>query len=160
MTGGAITSNPYPTTTGFYSFGINATDSTGTIYRSYSINVYGAGFTGTGALGNATIGSPITPIQLTGQWRAQPYTFSGALPAGLTLTSGNTAATITGTPTGNNGTYRFNVTITDQNNHSYNQPFAINYVGSNNGSVLPSMSYPNPANNATHSEPRRAMDLP
>jgi hypothetical protein len=131
-----------PTTPGAYSFNLTATDSTGSVYGGYTLNVYGPGFAGSSALGNVTIGTALAPpITLTGKGGTPPYTFQGYPPSGLSLSS---SGAITGTPTGGNGTNSFNVTITDHAGLSYTKTFAINYTGAPGQSNLPYLNYPLP----------------
>jgi hypothetical protein len=140
LSGPAISGSP--TTPGAYSFNLTAADSTGSVYGGYTLNVYGPGFASSSALGNVTIGTVLAPpIALSGKGGTPPYTFRGYPPSGLSLSS---SGSITGTPTGGNGTNSFNVTVTDQAGLSYTKTFAINYTGAPGQSNLPYLSYPLP----------------
>ena len=139
-----------PTAAGNFNFNINATDTTGTVSQGFNLNLYGVGFSGSPSLGPVTIGSPIAAIPLTGAGGTTAYSFSGFLPSGLSLSS---SGQITGTPTGNNGTYTFSATITDATTATYSRNYAITYVGGNGGN-LPALGYPNPAGDASLGQTR------
>ena len=138
-------------TAGFYNITFAISDSVGTVYRGYNLNVYGPGFAGKGTLGNVTIGIPLAvPIALAGVGGKPPYTFQGSAPPGLTLSS---SGALTGIPTGNNGTNQFAVTITDNAGLSYSKTFALNYVGAPGQAVLPSLGLPMPVVTASLGSP-------
>jgi hypothetical protein len=145
-----------PTANGFFNFSLIATDSTGTVGRGYNLAIYGPGFVTGAGLGNLIQGVAIgTPISIVGQGGTPPYTFfSSNLPPGLSLSqNGPLAAAITGTPSCCQGSsYFFNITIVDSTNLSYNQQFAINFLGSNGSGGLPQVTVPVPASDATLGE--------
>jgi hypothetical protein len=137
-----------PTTPGFYNFNITATDSNGiTNWKYFTLNVYAVGFTISRALGNVNVGSSFG-VALTPAGGTAPYSYSGSgLPPGLTLSSGGF---LSGTVTGGNGTYRFNLVVSDATGGSYSKQFALNIVGSS--PQLPNIGYPNPAASAALGE--------
>ena len=137
-----------PTTAGFYNFNVTATDSNGTTnWRYIALNVYAVGFATGGALGNVNQGSYFS-ISLTAAGGTPPYSFSGGgLPPGLTVTSGGL---LSGTVTGGNGTYRFNLRVSDHTGGGYSKTFALNITGAS--PRLPNLGYPNPAQDLTLGE--------
>ncbi len=122
--GGAITGTP--TTTGPFSFTINATDShnfNGS--RSYSLTVSPPTIT----LSPTSLSSPIpvdTPYSqsITATGGTAPYTYivtSGALPTNLTLSAGGA---ITGTPT-TTGPFSFTINATDSHNFNGSRSYSL-----------------------------------
>ncbi len=114
LSGASISGSP--TTTGMYTFTIQATDSAspandGT--RIYTLKV-GLGLTPNSPLPSALINEPYsTTITAVGGSGSYTYAVSGNLPAGLTL-DGSTG-TISGTPT-TMGNASFTITATDTSN--------------------------------------------
>ena len=110
-TGGALTGTP--TATGTFNFTVTATDNGGcTGSRAYSIAISCPTITlSPTTLPGGTVGASYGQA-ITASGGTSPYTFAvtaGALPGGLTLSSGGT---LSGTPTVA-GTFNFTVTATD-----------------------------------------------
>jgi uncharacterized protein (TIGR03437 family) len=147
---GTISGTPHAN--GNYGFNVSATDSTGTTTRFYNLNVYGVGFSGSADLD--TPGSVFTPgstvnISLSGAGGTPPYTFGGCcLPPGLSLSQ---SGAITGTITGGDGTFRFNVGISDSAGHFFSQNFVMNVIGT---PTLPGINVANPIEDSTTGESR------
>ncbi len=106
-----------PTQAGTFTFSVTVTDSTGgtpaTVTNSYTLTIASPAIT----LTPATLPAGTAGVAYSQTFGASggiaPYTFavsSGALPAGLTLTS---AGVLSGTPTAA-GTFNFSVTVTDR----------------------------------------------
>ncbi len=137
-----------PTAKGFYSFSISATDSNGSVWKNFQIGVFGVGFATSGDLGNATVGQSFAAT-FAGTGGTPPYQYSAPwLPPGVSLSP---SGLMFGTITGGNGTWRFSVTVTDSTGATYNKQFALAILGT---PTLPSLGYPNPADDATVGEPR------
>jgi large repetitive protein len=137
-----------PTSRGGYGFNLSATDSTGTTTRGYNISIFGVGFSGPADLGNYDQGSTVN-LSLSGVGGTPPYSFSGCcLPPGLSLSQ---TGAITGTVTGGDGTFRFNVNVSDQAGHSFNKNFVINVIGT---PTLPGIGVANPIEDASEGESR------
>jgi uncharacterized protein YhjY with autotransporter beta-barrel domain len=111
-----LTFSGTPTQAGTFTFSVTVTDSTGgtpaTVTNSYTVTIAAPAVTLTPAtLPNGTAGVAYTQA-FGASGGIAPYTFavsSGALPAGLTLTTGGV---LSGTPTAA-GTFNFSVTATD-----------------------------------------------
>ncbi len=115
-----------PTTTGVYSFQIQATGSNGcTGTRSYTMTVSCGTISVTPAtLPGGAVGTPYSQ-SITASGTRPPYNtplYTGALPPGLSL---NTFGTILGTPT-TAGNYNFSVRVTDGNSCFTDKPYSIN----------------------------------
>ena len=139
-----------PSGAGSFNFSIRATDTTPTaVTANFSLLVSPVWFNGSSALGNAAVGTAFTttlvPLGGTG-----PFTFAsaGTLPPGLSLNSAT--GVLSGTPTGGNGTYRFNVTISDSTTAQVTRAFALNVQ---NPSSLPSVFNQSPPPDLTLGAP-------
>lgn len=118
-----------PTTAATYSFTVKATDSTGNHIgtRSYSVTVSPSNTLTLSptSLPNGTVGTAYTSTTITTSGGTSPYTYaisSGALPAGLTLSSGGV---LSGTPT-TAATYSFTVKATDSTgNHIGTRAYSV-----------------------------------
>ena len=152
-TTGLITGTPNGTP-GNIGFNLAATDSTGTVNRFVDIDIFGVGISTPGDLGNYTVGSTVNAA-ITAAGGTAPYTFSvGGLPQGLSFTppTGNqNFGTITGTITGNNGTFRFNAGVTDHNGYSFNKNFVITIIQT---PTMPGINVANPIETSTVGESR------
>lgn len=119
-----------PTATGLFTFSVRVTDtSTGTgapfaRTQNYVLQVAAPTITLTPpTLSNAQIGTVYNQV-LTGNGGSAPYSFAvtaGALPAGITLSSG----TLSGTPT-SGGTFNLTVTATDNHGQSGSLAYSLN----------------------------------
>ncbi|MBO0492204.1 putative Ig domain-containing protein [Pseudomonas sp. Marseille-Q1929] len=115
-----------PTASGTYNITVTATDANGvTGARAYSFTISAAP---TISITPTTLPNPTanvaytTSLSATGGSAPYSYTFtSGALPAGLSLSSGGT---LSGTPT-LAGTYNFSVTATDANSASGSRAYSV-----------------------------------
>ena len=111
---GVISGRVFPPTQTF-SFQVQVQDSSnpvGTATATLSITVYDSLTITTTSLPDGVAGAHYSS-KLTAKGGTSPYTFaiaSGALPAGLTISSGGT---ISGTPSGANGTSTFSVQVLD-----------------------------------------------
>ena len=126
LAGGTGVISGTPTTPGAYSFTIQATDATpNTGTRNYTINV-GSNVLAVApaSLPNGTQGTAYSQT-VTASGGTGPYTFAltaGALPAGLTLSSGGV---LSGTPTGN-GVANFTVGATDTVGNTGSHAYSVN----------------------------------
>ena len=137
-----------PTTAGTFGFGLSATDSVGSVGRFLTIVVSAVGFSGSANLGNVNQGSTVNTT-VTAAGGAAPFSFTASnLPPGLSMSAGGT---ITGTATGGSGTYRIQVTVTDNNGARYTRNYAINVIATPS---LPNLSYGNPSEDASLGESR------
>ena len=101
-----------PTKIGSYTFTIQVTDSvSATATQQFTIAITGLVITTSSPLPIAAVGTAY-PQTLSASGGTPPYTWSGALPAGLTL---NADGTITGAPTAM-GAFQFTVTVKDSAN--------------------------------------------
>ncbi len=126
--GGALSG--HPTTSGTYTFDITATDSsTGSGpyagVRSYSVTVSAPTITlsPSGSLPAGQVAAAYSQ-SITASGGSGPYTYavtSGALPAGLALSSGGV---VSGTPTAG-GNFSFTVTATDVNTNTGSQSYTL-----------------------------------
>ncbi len=115
-----------PTTPGNYTFTIRATDANGCFGEvTVTLNVTCPTIIiAPSTLTDSLVGAPYTPVQFTqtGSPTAVTWTLqSGALPAGMTLTSGGM---LSGTPTAT-GTFTFTARATDTNGCFGEQTFTI-----------------------------------
>jgi uncharacterized protein YhjY with autotransporter beta-barrel domain len=147
-TGGAL--NGTPTTPGVYNFTVEGTDTepnSGT--RAYTINVGGNTLTvSPGTLPNGTQGTTYNRT-VTASGGTGPYTFAvtaGALPAGLSLSSGGV---IGGTPSGS-GASSFTITATDTLGNTGSQAYNVN-IGTALLTVAPA-SLPNGTQGSGYSQ--------
>lgn len=128
-----------PTTSGSFTFAINATDNFGSVgSRTYTVNVTGCGtFAITPAsLPNATVGQTYPTTALTATGGTGPYTFavtSGSFTPGLRLSS---AGVISGTPT-SSGLAAFTITAIDSTGCQSAQAFSMQGCGNITLSALP-----------------------
>ena len=110
--GGVVSGTP--TSSGTYSFTAQVTDGAQTATKSLSITVAAALTVTTSSLPGGTVGQAYSQnVAATGgsgsyAWSVQ----AGALPPGLTLSSGTPNATVAGTPSAA-GTYSFTLQVTD-----------------------------------------------
>jgi len=116
---------------------------------SYSINILAAlTFVTPTTLPNATVNTPYNQT-LVVSGGTEPYRFgfrSGALPSGLTLSSGGL---ISGTPTAA-GNSTFTVSAADRGDSQVNQTFTLQVLAS--GITLAPTTLPNPVRNALYNQ--------
>ncbi|MCK9417911.1 MAG: YDG domain-containing protein [Nitrospirae bacterium] len=109
-----------PTTKQAYSFTIRVSDSDSpaqTATKTFSMNVYDSLYINTNTIPNGRVTKAYTTT-IGAKLGTPPYAWtvdSGTLPAGLTLQSSPTVATITGTPI-SAGTSSFTIAVTDSSN--------------------------------------------
>jgi len=117
-----------PATAGNYNINFSITDGVDTVYKSFGLSVSPVRFTSPGLLPNATQNASYS-YTLTASGGTGPYTFalSGGLPNGLSLNSSTGA--ITGTVNVSQNVFKFSVTVTDSQSHSYNANMAIDVAG-------------------------------
>jgi uncharacterized protein YhjY with autotransporter beta-barrel domain len=146
--GGGITGTP--TVAGAYTFTVQATDATpNTGTRTYTLNVGTNSLTMSPAtLPNGTQGSAYNS-SVSASGGSGSYTFaltSGALPAGLSLSSGGA---ITGTPAGS-GSSTFTIGVTDSVGDTGSGTYTVN-IGTNSLTVTPA-SMPAGTQNVAYSQ--------
>ncbi|MGG1945749.1 putative Ig domain-containing protein [Trinickia sp. NRRL B-1857] len=121
-TGGALTGTP--TSSGNAAFTVQVRDANGaTATQSYAVSVVAGPVIGTSSLPSGEVGVGYSQTLAVSGGTA-PYRFgisSGALPAGLSITS---AGTISGTPT-TSGSATFTVQVNDASNNSATQSYTV-----------------------------------
>jgi len=117
---GAVLSGT-PTTPGSYTFTIEVTDSvSATATEQFTIAIAGLTITTSAALPSAAVGTAYSQT-LVAAGGTPPYTWSGTLPAGLTL---STAGAITGAPTAA-GSFQFTVNVIDSASNTASLQFTL-----------------------------------
>src|SRR5262245_16907529 len=117
-----------PTSSGFFSISLRATEAGVTISRDISLEIFQIEITSPGVLlPNAKQGEPYS-VTLTAAGGATPYTWSvgGSLPSGLVLDP--VLGTISGTPTGGRGPSGFTMNVTDANHVSSWKQMTIDVI--------------------------------
>ncbi len=116
-------------------FRFTMTDTNGSVWYQYNLNVFALRFTSNSVLPNATQGAayPAFTVSATGGTGAITYAMNGGLPSGLALNA--TTGVITGTVSASAGagTYYFNVSATDSTPgtaNSYSRNMSITVIGS------------------------------
>jgi len=125
-----------PTVPGSYTFTVQVTDSaSATATQQFTIVITGLLITTSSALPTAVVGAAYSQT-LSAAGGTPPYTWSGTMPAGLTLSA---AGAITGSPTAA-GTFQFTLTVTDSASNTASQQFTLTVIPSPSASFtgLPS----------------------
>ena len=90
-----------------------------------------------GNFANGTVGTSYSSsITATGGSGSYTFTQSGTLPAGLSFSYSGSTATISGTPTSAGNYNNVIITVTDSNNSTYTQIFAIKILSASTGSLV------------------------
>ena len=112
-----------------------------------------------GTLANGTMKTAYTGT-LTVSGGTAPYTWSkssGTLPSGLKLTTANTKATISGTPT-KAGTYTFNIRVTDANKATAVKSFVVRIAEASTSSNETSSETGSPSEKTSKESSKKTSD--